>query len=212
MGMFGKTPDLKPREIPDEGKFPAVLYLYIDLGSIKDEYKGEVKIKRRIYLCWELVGSKMSDGRPFVVGQEYGVTKSKFDSGFYFPPTSNVFKMLKGWTGASEQECKSAAFLERLIDESFPATITIEHVQGKKVDLEGKPRIYANIESIKPFKGKDKPVRENAPVKYILGADTLDLVPDWLRIKIKDCLENTTGLPAANTMQPDYPEDESVPF
>lgn len=194
MGMFGKVPgNEKPRENPEEGKYPAVLYLLVDLGTHKDEYKGEMKFKRKIHLGWELVGTKMSDGRPFAVFEEYNVTPSKYDSGFYFPPNSNLHKMLKTWTGADEAKCKSAGFLEFLLDEQIPGTITIEHAQGKK----DPSKTYANIESIKPYKGVGKLARVNDPVKYLIGGST-DGFPEsltWLKKKIGQALEFNGGVP-----------------
>lgn len=226
MGMFGKAPgDEKPREIPEEGKYPALLYLLVDLGTHRDEYKGEVKFKRKIHLGWELVGTKMSDGRPFAVFQEYNVSSSKYDAGFYFPPNSNIHKMLKAWTGEGENKCKSAGFLESLLDEQFPCTITIEHQTARKDDdkvkavaaleeagkkeeaakLQATVKVYANIESIKPYKGKDKIVRSNDPVKYLIGGD-LDGFPDtlaWLKKKIGQAMEFNGGVPSREVPNPD---------
>jgi len=206
MSIFDKPVDSKPRENPPEGKYDAVLMGVVDLGTHEDTYQGVSRTKHELQLTWELCGSQMSDGRPFVVSKNYTCTNGQF--GMYFAATSNIFKMLKTWTGKDEKACKKPGILGQLIRDQTPATITIEHQQGKTDPT----KTYANIESIKPFKGKNPPTRTNAPVVYELGGPGLEELPEWQRKKIAECLENTTGLPERKKDDVDHGTTEDIPF
>ena len=196
MGAFD-APDYGPREIPEEGKHTAILYSVVDLGTRNDTYDGVTRQKHEIHVAWELIDTKMADGRPFVVSKKYTVTNGQY--GMYFASTSNIFKMLKSWTGLDEKSCKRPALLGKLITEQFPATITIEHQQGKA----DPSKTYANIESIKPYKGKEKPKqRFNEPIVYEIGDSNFDSLQDWQKKLINECFEKNGGVPAREEKKP----------
>jgi hypothetical protein len=62
-----KNTSNKEYESPEDGRYDAVLYRFIDIGTQETTYKGETKHKRRVMLSFELPNTKMSDGRPFTV-------------------------------------------------------------------------------------------------------------------------------------------------
>lgn len=189
MSIFDKPiQDTKPQELIPEGKYPAILYSVIDMGTHKDTYEGVERLKHEIQLTWELVGSAMSDGRPFVISKTYTLTNGKF--GPYFAKTSNIFKMLRAWTGKDEKTCSNVRIMGELVREQFPATITIEQVRGKK----DATKTYSIIESIKPYKGKEKVQATNQPYFFSVGDDPSAL-PTWQEARVKECLEMNGGLP-----------------
>ena len=201
-----------PRETLAEGKYTGVLYMVVDCGSRVDTFQGVDKIKREVYVCWELVDTEMADGRPFVIGNFYTLTNGQW--GPYFAKTSNACKMLKSWTGLDEQSCTKANLLGKLIRDRVPCTITVGEQAGRKDPT----RTYNIIESVKPYKGSGTPVRINNAVVYALsdGAPGAE-VPEWLRNRIADCLENTNPgalvRKEADVAPPAAPvHDEDVPF
>lgn len=188
MSIF-ETSD-RPRELCPEGRHTAYLYSVVDLGSIRDSYQGEEKIRHQIYLTWEFPEAPMSDGRPFVHGASYNVTDGNY--GLYFAKTSNINKMLRGWTGLDEKACSKPGLLGKLVRERTPCTISIVHEEGKK----DKTKTYAVAESIKPCKAKDLPAPVNPHVFYgPVGSEIPDAIPEWLKKRIGECLELNGGVP-----------------
>lgn len=197
---FFDAPSNTPREIIPEGKYTAIPYLAVDCGTRQDTYQGETKLKREIYVAWELVDTAMADGRPFVIGNFYTITSGKF--GPYFAKTSNANKMLRGWTGMDEKACSKPHLIGRLIADQTPCLLTVGEQQGRK----DPSKIYSIIESIKPHKGAKHKNRHNDPVLYALADGPVpESVPAWLRSRISECIENTTAHQEAEL-------SEDIPF
>lgn len=186
------VPAKAPTVLAPEGKHTAILYLIADLGHHKDTYDGVETIKHKIYLAWELVGTKMEDGRPYVIGKEYTVSPSKFhEGGYYFAKTSNIYKIIKSW-GNQEKVRTDPGVLVELLNSAYPATINIEHQIARK----DATKTYAVIDSVKPYKGKDKPVRVNEPVDGISKLATdFEKLPEWIKKRINSSLEKNGGVP-----------------
>lgn len=210
------VPQHAPRELPPEGKHTAVLYLIADLGHHRDTFGGEEKIKHKIYLSWELVDTKTEDGRPFVIGRDYTVSPSKFQKGgYYFAKTSNIYKTIKSWANKDKIRTDPGILVD-LLKASFPCSITIEHQESRR----DATKTFAVIESVKPYKGKDKPERTNEAVDCITNYDDFDKLPDWIKKKINANLERNGGVPEeALTPKFDEPQtesgdylDDSIPF
>lgn len=207
-----EIPSSGPRVLAPEGKFPAVLYLVADLGHHKDAYDGKETIKHKIYLGFELVGTKMEDGRPYAIGKEFTVSPSKFHKGdYYFAKTSNIYKLIKSWANKDKIRTDPGVLVE-LLKLAHPATITVEHIESRR----DATKTYAVIESVKPYKGKDKVERSNEPVDCLSNMDDFDKLPEWIQKKIKGNLENNGGVPEIR--YDDAPgagddlDDASVPF
>lgn len=186
-------PVTTPRVLAPEGKHTAILYLIADLGHHKETFEGDESIKHKIYLSWELVGTKMEDGRPFVIGNDFTVSPSKFHEGdYYFAKTSNIYKIIKSWSN-QEKVRTDPGMLVELLDTAYPATINVEH-QTSRRDPE---KTYSIIASIKPFKGTGKPVRVNEPVNHIAPKtqESFGKLPDWIKKKIGASLELNGGVP-----------------
>ena len=202
MGFF--TPDTSasfgPREYPEAGTYKARLYSVVDLGSSYDTYQGETRVRHSVNLTWELLGSSMSDGRPFVVGKQYSISNSRKGFGPYISNNSNLFKMLKSWCkGADEKKLGRVNFLGGLLSNQEPAVITID-VEERG---EGKKRVV--IEFIKAGK-PDFPAAVNKPQAYEVGGPGLEELPNWMQKQITACLELNGGLPATDSQPEEQPE------
>jgi hypothetical protein len=54
-----------------EGAHLSRLISIIDLGLQEDSWQGQVNVRRKVRLTFELVNEPMEDGRPFVVSKEF---------------------------------------------------------------------------------------------------------------------------------------------
>ncbi len=66
-----ETSSAEDFELPPAGFHPATLIALIDLGTHDDEYNGKINTFRKIYVVWELANEHDSEGKPFLVGQDY---------------------------------------------------------------------------------------------------------------------------------------------
>ena len=184
MSMFNND---RKRELIPIGKHTGLLFALIDLGTHEDTFQGVTKLKHELYIGFELPDVLMSDGRPFMWGKTFNITNGKF--GPYLAKTSNLYKFLKTWTGQEEPKLQ---MLGKLI--GHPATISIDHEEDKKE----KGKYHAVAESVKPFKGEDKPTAINAPIIYELGEPGSEIpanVFEWCKKKIVACKEWNGGVP-----------------
>lgn len=207
MGMFEGSTDFK-KEIIKEGKYTAVPYLIVDCGSREDTYNGETRVKHEVYFAWELVDTKMADGRPFALGNHYSITDGNY--GPYFAKTSNMNKLLRGWLGIDEKAASKPALIGKLIREQTPCTITVGEQQGKKDPT----KTYNIIEKVAPYKGKDKPQRVNEALMYgPPGSPFPENMPEWLKKRVEACMELNGGVPEKKAPGHAMEEgDMDVPF
>lgn len=167
------------RELIPEGKYGCRLFMVVDYGTHPATWEGVVKDKHEIYLAWELIGQKMADGRPFIIGKRYTVTNGSY--GPYLAKTSNLHKVLRTWLDLNEKEAARVGnlteqykFWKSLLG-GVPASITI----GQEKDRKDDTKWYNMIESIKPYKGAELGDIENKPVFYILGKSKDNPGEDW---------------------------------
>lgn len=193
----------EPKPLAPEGKHPAVPYLVADLGCHRDTYDGVTSIKHRIYIGFELAGTRMEDGRPFVIGKELTVSPSQFDrGGFYFAKTSNAYKMLKSWSN-KDKVTSDPTILVKLLGAAHPAFVTVEHVESRT----NPGKFNAKIESVKPYKGKETLTRVNEPVDGLSNPDN-EKLPEWIMKKVSASLERNGGVPESYyTRQPQPDQD-----
>ena len=160
-----------PRENPPEGTQCARLIHIVDLGTQHTEFQGVQKDKRQVRLTWELVDSKMSDDRPFVVGKTFNASLYK----------SSLLTTIESMTGKGiEFEPDGSFNMKSLLD--FPCMITIKHeTKGDKT--------YANIVNVSPLptiKGKKIEAEPSQNHLINFGFDAFDqtvydMVPKWIQ-------------------------------
>lgn len=203
MTGWSETKETKPREIPEEGLYPARAIWMIDIGTHEDGYKGESYDKHEIYVAFELIGTKMSDGRPFLLGKFFRVSTSK--RGFpYFAETSNAMKMMKSWFANEDQKnIMFPSYLAAKVKANAPAKVMVSINNG-----------YANIELIKPGDGSIYPA-ENPTIVYEILKPIDDRIPQWLVSKIKSSKEETGEPPIAKDYSKGKSQslaDSDIPF
>ncbi len=208
MSMFNREEKtFEPQPLVAEGMHTGRLYSIIDLGTHLDTFQGVSSEKHKIRLTWELE-PKMEDGRPFVIGKDYTITRGQW--GPYIAKTSALFDLLKNWMKWGEKQIKLGK-LGKLIGE--PALITINHEKGKADPT----KTYATLGPVLPLmKGMKAEDPINPPLVYELGGDNLAELPQWIQDKIGKCLEWNGGVSAWKPKSEDAPkpstEDSDVPF
>lgn len=97
-GGYGGESDF---EVPPAGTYVGRCIKIIDLGTQDDTYEGTPVKKRKIQFMWELGSTKMTDGRPFIVGREFGFSVWK---------NANLRKVLHDWIGQQLDDAQAEAF------------------------------------------------------------------------------------------------------
>ena len=133
-----------PRTLPPEGTHIARVIGLINIGTIKEEYMGELKEQQKIRLTFELpeelhVFKEGDDAKPLVQSQEYTLSMGK---------KSNLRPIVEGILGTSLTDEEAFSFdVEKLLD--MPCLISI------KRDVSKKGAEYAKIASVsKLMKGQ----------------------------------------------------------
>jgi len=137
------------------GTHAAVCSRLIDLGTQKTSFQGQTKYQRKIYLEWELPAERMTDGRPFAVGQRYTFSSS---------PKATLRQHLEAWRGRRFEDDEIEGFELRDVLRK-PCLINVVHqTRGD--------RTYADIASLSPLpRGMQPPTLEGEPVYLSLEAD-----------------------------------------
>jgi hypothetical protein len=155
-------------EQPEPGVYVARCYRLIDLGTQKNEYKGEVNFQRQIIIGWE-IGEKMSDGQPFVVGGFYTLSLSE---------KANLRKMLQSWRGRDFTEAELKGFdLRTILDK--PCTLNLTKTDKDKI----------KVASVSPLMKGVTPLQAVNATQYFsfdeFTEESFNAVSDKLREKIK---------------------------
>lgn len=138
-------PDDKQFELTPEGNHIAVCYRVIDLGTQHGEYLGKPKVQRKILISWELPDEKMSDGRPFTIGQKFTWSMSEM---------ANLRQTLESWRGKAFAEADFGTFdIASIIGVGCMLNVVHVHKNGKT---------YSNIASVAKLpKGMSAPAPSN---------------------------------------------------
>jgi hypothetical protein len=212
----------KPFEPAPEGISPARLVWCIDLGTHPDTFEGKTTNKRKLCLGFELIGTHMLDGRPFLVTERYTITDGQYSDKEgrpipYAARTSNLCAMLKKWKSVNDKAVQGLRYVYGLCLNQEPASLTLEHAP-KKLDPS---KINVKIESIKAYKGKEElPEAVNPVLIYARGMDLPETLPEWIKKEIASCMENNGGVPArvkdtSGEPLPEAPhdvDDSDIPF
>ena len=175
----------KEFEKPAPGTYPARLYRLIDMGTQESTFGGETKYKRRLLVSWELVGTKMQDGRPLTIHKSYTASMH---------PKATLRADIEAMIGRSLTDDEAENLdLEALIGRA--CLVGVKHSKCGK---------YANVSSLSiPMKGQDITEAQNDPVVFFLDE------PDW---DIYDSLSE--GMRAKIALSPEFKaaRGDEVPF
>lgn len=171
------------------GNHLALCYAVIDLGMQERDWQGEVSVKRRVRISWELAEELMTDGRPFSASKEYTLSLNE---------KATLRHDLEGWRGRAFTEDELAGFdLANVLGK--PCLVNVVHQQ--KRDGTG---FYAKVIGITRIpKGMSITgiPKVNVPLWFSLdepdAADKYALLPEWLQKRI-----------TLRAVEPDLVEDE----
>lgn len=179
----------KPGEGGDREPVPAgthlgVCYRFIDMGTQKTEFQGQVKHQRKVMISWILPDEMMSDGKPFAAHKRY--TWSMHEK-------ANLRHDLEAWRGkaftADDFEGANAFNTKKLLGQPCMLTVTHDTKDGKT---------YENVSSVgKLMKGVQVP-KLTEPTIY------LSLEPGEFDQAAYDGLGN--GLKERIAMSPEFKE------
>lgn len=187
-----------PVELPPKGTFPARCYQMIQIGTIKEQFKGEDKLLSKVRIGFELpteqkIFDKEKGEQPFVISQEYTLSMSQ---------KSKLKAVLESWRGEpfSKEEMKGFDITEMIGE---PCFISIAHKESEGGNM------YAQIISVtQPIKGMDIPKLINDPVVISFDSEDfiseLEKLPDFLQEKIKsskEYIELTREIPENDTCE-----------
>lgn len=209
---YNPNRETKPKELPEDGFYDARLVWLIDFGTHEQTWEGQVTDKRAFYIAWELIGTQMSDGRPFLVGKEYNVSNGQW--GPWISPTSNLYKhIMKPWfKGEEEKNIKRMQFLAAACRDAKPCKLTISREESKA----GKE--YISINAIKPHIDPSVvPMPQNASLVYDVSkkeGPAWEALPEWCKKKAGMSKEQTgqafIAKPKAQKTTDNY--DDDIPF
>lgn len=167
----------------------------IQIGTVKEEFKGEVKNLHKVRVTWELplelhVFSPEKGEQPFSISKEYTLSMHE---------KAVLRADLSSWRGKpfSEDEAKEFDITKLL---SVPCMLNVVHKLSKNGN------IYANVAAITPLpKGIVCPPQVNSSFVFSyedFQDSKFDSLPQWL----KDKMVNTPEYLNAKGLQPNKAE------
>lgn len=193
--------DFKP---VDAGTYVARCYSMVHIGTIEQEYMGEIKEMNKVRISWELptelkVFKEEKGEQPQSVSKEFTLSMHE---------KANLRKFLESWRGKGFTEEEAKKFdVTKLLGKS--CMISIIH----KTSKQGK--IYAEISSISTLpKGMTCPEQINPSFEFTFTPYTpekFEVLSDWLKDKIKTSKEyRMMNEPDHSETSPDEPELPSI--
>lgn len=189
-------------ELTPAGQYPARIYSIVDIGRHPDTFNVG-KFKNQIIITWELIGSKMEDGRPFVISKFYNLSLSS---------KSNLYKDLKSMSGKSMTDSQAANFdFTKLIRMPCSIVVANEVKDGKD---------KAVISALVPANG-DVGILQNETIFFDSSSpdwNIFDQVPEWqqnfMSQDIKTAYESKgSATPAPSTPAPENePQEDDIPW
>lgn len=210
------TNQTQERELTPAGNHVARCYSMIHIGTVEEEYMGDVKMMNKARITWELptelrVFKEENGEQPMVISKEY--TLSLGDK-------ANLRKDLDSWRGKALTDEEASKFdITRLI--GVPCMLNVIHKASKM------GKMYATISAISPMpKGLSCPKQINDTFIFDYEENYSDekiaSFPDFIKDKIKSSVEyrkkNGTyvDLPptehADGTWEKDNDDSQDLPF
>jgi len=208
------TNDVQERFLIPAGNYIARCYGMVEVGTVKENFKGQDKMQRKVRIFWELPTElrEFKDGegeKPCGISKEFTVSMHE---------KANLRKVLESWRGQGFTEQDAKAFdITKLL--GAPCMLNIIHETGKT----DPSKIYAVIASVSRMpKGMPAPAQVNKTL--IFEYDKFDQVefeklPDWLKNSMKTTPEyiaatsnGTMHLPTNNEAAMAQTMEEECPF
>lgn len=198
------APPRERREMVPEGNHLARCISFIDLGTQKIDYKGQLKMQRKINLTWEIPGemrvfNEEKGEQPMVISRDFTLS---------FFGQSALFKILQSWIGFKEGDDNKFDPEKMLLGK--PAIINVV----QKMAQSGNE--YATIVSVTaPMKGQVVPDQIMPETFFFMGYAYLvkdfdeqmfDVLPEFMKAKIQDTAEYTNTHGALGAKQAEKEE------
>ena len=190
------------------GNHIARCYSMIEIGTIEDEYQGEMKTLKKVRITWELpletkVFKPENGEQPYSISKEYTLSMHE---------KANLRRDLESWRGKGFTETEAHRFdITKLL--GVACMLNVIH----KVSKAGND--FAAISSITPLaKGTSCPDQVNKSFEFgyaEFSQAKFDALPEWLRDKMKPTPEYKKATQAAETREEpiEHHDDfEDLPF
>jgi hypothetical protein len=184
-----------------EGNHIAVCFSVVDLGLQEVNFQGDISVKRKVRISWEIPGELMKEGdfagKPFSISKNYTLS---------FHEKAVLYKDLISWRGrAFTTEELSGFDLFTIL--GAPCMLNVLH----QTSGDGQ-KVYANVVSVSQLpKGIEKPIPLNPIRKFSTDSYTdteYENLEDWLKEKIN--LPNPSSQQAPPPTED--PFDDDIPF
>lgn len=202
------TNESKPREIIPAGNYVARCYSMIHIGTVEEDYMGEIKHLNKVRVTWELpletrVFDEAKGEQPMVISKEYTLSMHE---------KSNLRKDLENWRGKTFTEEQAAHFdITKLL--GIPCMLSIIHKTSKTSQS-----TYAIISGIAAMpKGVECPLQHNETFEFNyedkFDENVLNAMPDFIKDKIKSSAEyRKMFFPTEQEVVTEQPEEDDLPF
>jgi len=180
----------------DKGRYAAICYQIVDMGTTNTEYEGKVSPKKQVRITFETTSEMMADGRPFSINQTYTASLSTM---------ANLRKHLESWRNKNFTEEEEAGFdITNLL--GCTADVEVGHTSGgneKIIGLRypegGVQKVATKNEQIifdldvynDEFRGKSS---DETKAMCDVFAD----FPEWLQKDIEDSFEHKAAVDEGN--------------
>lgn len=166
----------------DAGTYVARCFSMVQIGTISQEYMGETKELNKVRITWELpnelkVYKDGEEAKPLTVSKEFTLSLHE---------KANLRKFLESWRGRAFNEEEAKKFnISKLL--GVPCMLSVIHKNSKQ------GKIYADISGVSSLpKGLECPPQINSNFEFSFTPyeqNKFDLLPDWLKDKIKTSKE-----------------------
>ena len=198
--MITATSSGVKRELIPAGNYVARCYSMIHVGTIEEEYMGEMKTVNKCRITWELptelrVFNEENGEQPMVISKEYTLSMHE---------KSNLRRDLESWRGKGFTEDQAAGFdVTKLL--GVACMLNIIHKTTKKGSE------YATISNISTLPKElicAAQINETFEFNFedSFSEETVESFPDFIKDKIKSSAEYK----ALNSEIVDLPESESA--
>lgn len=206
MGITARN-DSTNFEIVPAGNHVARCYGMVDIGTVNEEFKGEIKSLHKVRITWELplelkVFVPEKGEQPYSISKEY--TLSMYE-------TAVLRRDLSSWRGKPFSEDEAKAFdITKLL--SVPAMLNVTH----KISKAGKE--YALVSAITPIpKGLVCPPQVNQTFVFSyedFEDSKFQALPEYLRKRMIDTPEylNAMGLQPVQQESINSNDNSDLPF
>jgi len=205
-----------PTPIPEERIFVPIpeefhkarLCWVCDTGSHEDCYDGVTSNKRYVYLGFEILDMEHPEGKPIVVTTKLNFAVSKKDGSVWAGKKSNALKLWKQWFKDYSYESVSLITILRALGKA----VNVMTSNTKKVNAEGKERIYAKIEMLKPGVEETTPALKANIINFTYTDPMIDGMPEWIFTQAKTCIElSEKDTPEGDTPEEITPNESATP-